>query len=352
MSWVSENKFLSGFGAVMLVGMGALGYLASDAAGKLEDEESSYREKRQALNTLQTSSPYPKAENQKKVEAERDKVIDAYRELQAALAAAKVPESDISASAFQQELKRVTDEVLAKADQAGVARSKDGAKKDGRADATKFDLGFDYLSQLPDGDAAKPLGRQLKVIEWLVNMMIVNKVEWLPAINRVPLPEEKRGGKSKPEEPGKKGGKGGKADPSPGLIKKTSFNVSFSANQESVVRVLNDIAACKDQFLVIRKLNISNAVPTPPPKKPVALAAPPVTAPLAVPVPPGAGSADDPEGPAKTPQGTPAPAPPVAKDNSNLTFLLGEELLEVEAEIEILEIEEPAAPKKMPAKKP
>jgi hypothetical protein len=32
MSWISENKFLAGFGAVMLVGCGALGYLAYSAS--------------------------------------------------------------------------------------------------------------------------------------------------------------------------------------------------------------------------------------------------------------------------------------------------------------------------------
>ncbi len=335
MSWAAENKFMAGFSAAMFVGLGGLGYLTFSASKALDNASTTYNEKRQTLSNLQGATPFPKLENQKKVEAGRDKVIAAYRDLQKSLAALKVPPAEVSASAFQQELKRTLDAVLEKAGKAGITSQKASERNDRAPGSGKFDLGFDYLGKLPEGEAARPLARQLKVIEWVVNLMIESKVAALPEITRRALPEEKAGGKAKPADGGKKGGKGAKDETAENLIKRSSFSIAFTANEQAAAKVLNGIATCNEQFLVIRKLKVTNTSPNPPAKTPQAA---PAVAPARPPVGPGH---TNPPGPA-----------PRAEDNSKLTFIFGEEMVEVEAEIEILDIAQPVEPPSKTVKKP
>ena len=74
MSWVSENKFLTGFGAVMLVGVGTLGYLTYAAMDKYDAAVSGYDAAASQLKRLQDAKPGLKDSNLKELLAQKQEM--------------------------------------------------------------------------------------------------------------------------------------------------------------------------------------------------------------------------------------------------------------------------------------
>ena len=60
MNWIKANKFLTGFLAVMLVGIGALGYLLLTASGAYDSATENYNSKATEFNRLETPSALSK----------------------------------------------------------------------------------------------------------------------------------------------------------------------------------------------------------------------------------------------------------------------------------------------------
>lgn len=307
MNWIKENKFLFGFLLAMLVGVGALGFLLLGAKGKYDNSRTAYESKINELNGLQKRAVFPSQKNLEKLNEQKKQVTEKVSELAKALAAQQAPAEQISPTGFQDKLKAAVNALKTKATQ--------GREPVMLGDSPeRFFLGFErYETAPPDAGAAVALGRQLKVIEWVVGNLIDSGVAKINSISRPELPEEK--GKQKEEE------KGGK--PAKHALRKNPFEISFLGDQRSFKKALNGIVEYQGQFMIPRAVVVKNTQ-----EKVVRTA-------------PGAFVPPPPPNPDGTP-GAPVASAPVAAPSS--TYIVGEEKIEVRLFLETVDFAEPAPP--------
>lgn len=334
---MKDNKFLTGFLITTFVGAGALGFLLFQAKGKYTEASTAYADKVAELQTLQGGKPYPDEANYKKVLELQKNHQQAIHDLQKQLAAAEIPVEPMTPEKFQDNLREAIKRVRTLAAQKGTQIG----DKDGGTD--KFSLGFEvYESQPPKPEAAAPLGRMLKAIETVVTEVINSGAVKITAdVKRSPLPEEEAG-QSKPPVAQPKGGASSKKgqDEAP-LVKRYPFDIKFSARETSVRTFINNVVSNKQQFFVPASIRITNQQPAGPSKGGLS-AAPDSPAPVAAtPADPNAPQ------PAPTPNTSEVPQAPVAASSTGeaLKFVVGEEQLDVEARIEVVDFAEPAPEK-------
>jgi len=253
MSWFSENKFLAGFIGATVIGVGGMGWLTFSTSSKHSAAMQEYETAQNELKSLQEQRPFPKAENLKLAEEEKKQTLAMIQKLQGELAATGFPLAEMSASDFQIELKKTLDVVVQKSAQNAVELPKE-----------KFNLGFDYLAQLPDQAAAKPLGRELKAIAWVANLIVDGGAVKLEEIKRQPIEEEKEPPKPDKNQRGPAGPQKQTAEKP--LTRRDVFEVTFKADQRKANKILNDIVASKEQFYIPRRVRIENEITTPPSK--------------------------------------------------------------------------------------
>ncbi len=249
MNWIKENKFLAGLLVVLVLGIGAFGYLILNARGKLAAATEEYERQAAERTRLHNLKPYPSPENVKELVAQKEEATAKIMELHKALAAAQLPVEPMSPAQFQDKLR---DSVTKVKERAGAATA--------FKDAEKFFLGFDrYETTTPDAAAAPLLGRQLKAIQWLVTRFIENRATEIRELVRDPLPEE--GGKAReesaPATPAK-GGKGKVEKPSVPLVVPHGIEIKVFGEPSGLRTVLNEIVAAKDQFYIIRSISFLN----------------------------------------------------------------------------------------------
>jgi len=121
-----------------------------------------------------------------------------------------------------------------------------------------FNLGFDeYATSLPNTAAAPHLGRQLRAIEWIANTIVDAHVDSLQSLTRSTLPEEMV--TSAPTAGRTRGDKESKTpETSARIVDSTSIDIAFSGSPAAARRILNQIAAAKEQAYVIRTLQVRN----------------------------------------------------------------------------------------------
>jgi len=314
MSWVQENKFLTGFIAIMVIGVGGLGYKVYSASSALEEADTLYRSKADRYNTLRRLAPYPNRQNLAVFEQQKKEAADVITAFQAELAKKEFPVEPMSPEQFQDRLKKAVTDVRAKAAAANVKLPNE-----------KFYLGFDrYETAPPDKDAAAALGRQLKAIDWVVQQFIAAPVTELRVLTRPELPEEKGKAGGAGNRPagaaragGERGGRGNRQD----LVHKSGFDVVVLCKQRQFANILNTIISPKaPQFYIPRSLRVTNQNPKGPPRV-VEVADPNVPAPGIV----------------------VAPAANVPKQTGDIHYIVGEELIEAALHLEIVDFAEPPA---------
>lgn len=248
MNWIKENKFLSGFFAVMLIGVGALGYLLFTAMGKNDEATANYTKQATELTRLQGLPVSPTLKNLTALVAQKKEAIEVVEDFQKSLAAIAIPAEPLTPEQFQDKLKATKTAVFEAAAQAGTALP------------PKFFLGFDaYEARPPAVEAATPLGRQLKAIEWVLNQLFASHVTELGVdgkdpIKRDPLPEES--GK-KAEEPVRKGAGASRDPKGKPLVSSHSFEIKMVCKQSGVAGVLNALVKAP-QFFVVRAITVKN----------------------------------------------------------------------------------------------
>jgi hypothetical protein len=338
MNWIKENKFLSGFFAVMLIGGLALGYLLWTASSRYRDANASYEEQATELNRLKSLAPYPAAPNVEKIEAQRKEHQAAVLALQKSLAATEIPIEQITEVQFQDRLRETVSRVTAKANDRHMALPE------------KFYMGFaQYETQPPRAEAAPLLGRELKAIEVIVNQLIENNVAKLTKLERPELAEEKepRAASGTRSESGSKSSSR-EEDHENDLVKKEYFDIGFVADQLAFNNALNSIVSNKTQFYVPRAIEIKNEKTKSPSKTEApgttAEAAPPAADATATPAAPAAPAA------AAVPAPPPLPGAAAAGTSSQEAFTLvfGAEKLEVGMRIELIDFTPP--PEAQPAR--
>lgn len=340
---MKENKFLTGFLIVVLLGAGALGFLLFQAKGKYTEATTAYSDKVSELQSLQGGKPYPDEANYKKVLELQKAHQVAIGDLQKQLAAAEIPVEPMTPEKFQDNLREAIKRVRALAAQKGTKIG------EGETTTEKFSLGFElYESQPPKPEAAAPLGRMLKAIEKVVTELLNTSPTKLNAnIKRQPLPEEGVGQKPAAT-PAPKTGAGPvkKAVEEAPLVKRYPFDIEFVAHEPKVRTFINKIVSSKDQFLIPSAVVIANEQLTGPSKAGLTASAEPPPQPAA-----------DPNAPAATPPATPPvdPATPAATPSAEAPkFVVGEEKLTVQIRIEVVDfadpvVEKPAAKSGKPA---
>jgi len=255
MNWIKANKFLTGFFAVMLVGIGVLGYFLFSASGAFDDAADNYRTKADEYSRLRHLPLYPNAKNLKALEAQKDVAAQMVAQFQAELATKEFPADEITPQQFQDRLTKDVKEILEKAGVAHVEFPKD-----------KFYLGFDpYETRPPEPEAVGPLTRQLKSIKWVMERLIEAKITKLDSLKRFPLPEEKSlmgGANNKRQDRDEPGGKGNSGKGNSGkeeLVSKFPMDLKFVARQKSFAEALNVIVgASAPQFFIPRVVEIKN----------------------------------------------------------------------------------------------
>jgi uncharacterized membrane protein YgcG len=316
MNWIRENKFLTGFIAVMVIGVGVLGYLLYSAWSTYSDVSDQYTEKAGALHQLQIRVPYPDDANLAKYSAERDDFKDATHALADDLSKMVLPVEELSQSAFQDRLRETQSNVVAKADKQGVKLP------------AGFAMDFNkYLTSPPAAEAAGPLGRQLAALEIATDILLDEHVDSITSLTRTPLPQE--GGAGGPGAGGGPGG-GGPGGGGPGggrrgggrrggggggLVENYPFEIRFTSSQPVFQKVLNDFAASDKQFFITRTLIVENTNSKPVAKDQAAATPPPAAATT----------------------GTDSGAPPAAY----LTFIVGTEKLNVAMQVEVVAFNPP-----------
>jgi len=332
MSWAKENKFLTGYLIVMVIGVGALGYQVYSASAAYEDATTKYKAKAGAYNNLRHLSPYPNSDNLKKLDVQKKEAEEAVRAFQADLAKREFPLEPMSPENFQETLRKTALSVKAKADAAGVLLGKDG----GKDSKEKFYLGFQrYETAPPDQTVSAALGRDLKAIEWVVDQLIATPVIGVKEIKRPELPEERKGGPAPKTPVPAKGAPAAAAKPN--LVTAHSFDIVFTCRQPQLAKALNKIISPDaPQFFIPRSVKVVNSSQKPPSKNQggglgaVAPVLPGTTPPPAT----------TPDPTAVAAQATPAPAatpPPAAGSSNTITYLVGEETIEATVRLDIVD---------------
>ena len=315
MNWIKENKFLAGFLTFLVIGIGTLCSLLFTAMGSFDEATAAYTQKANDLTRLQNLPLTPNKKNLAAFIAQQKEASEAVSAFQAALAAKSIPLVPMTPTDFQDKLKATKTAILERAAQGGT-----------EVPAKFFLLGADtYEGRPPLAEAAAPLGRELKAIEWVLNQLFDKHVTSLEHLKRDPLPEET----------GRKSGGERKVKP---LVSSHAFEIKMQCRQNSLASVLNVIAGPQaPQFFIPRVVQVKNLKPSLP--KTMAFTPPPPALPPPA-LPGSALSAPAVPGPHDPPR---APDPSPTQANKPIEYIVGDEQLDVTLVIEIVDFAEPAA---------
>ena len=320
MNWVKENKFLTGYIIVMVIGLGVLGFEVLSAGGAYDDVQATYQKQAAEYDRLRKLAPFPSRSNLQQYEVLKKDAANVITAFQVDLSKKKILLDPhllpLSPERFQDLLKERVTDVRKKAADANVKLPE------------KFFLGFDkYETTPPTLEAAEPLGRELEAINWIVNQYIESGVQEIESLTRSDLPEERgtttprgegresRGGPGGRGRPGGGGGGGGNRAGGAGaggsaarqeLVDYYPFDIATICKQQRLQPLLNVITGAKaPQFYVIRQIRIRNQDEKAPPKA------------------------------------TPSPDPNI-KSTGPTTFILGEQSIEATLRIEIVDFNAPS----------
>lgn len=255
MNWIKQNKFLSGFIAVMVIGVGALGFLLFQAQSRYGEARTEYESKATELNRLEGLKPYPENENLKLIEAQKGQFVATISEFRKSIAAAQIPLEPISREQFQDKLREAVTRISAKAKEGGLALP------------PMFYVGMEkYQSEPPLPEAAPVLARELKALEFVIAKMVEEGITAITKFERDLLPEEEGKGKKEKETSGKSG-VGGKPEKSAkNAVAYHGVQIEFTAEQSRFRNFLNAVVTEKSQLYVPRLVVVKNEKDAAPPR--------------------------------------------------------------------------------------
>ena len=255
MNWIKQNKFLSGFIAVMVIGVGALGFLLFQAQSRYSEARTDYESKAAELNRLEGLKPYPESENLKQIEAQKGQFVAAIGEFRKNIAAAQIPLEPISREQFQDKLREAVTRISAKAKEGGLALP------------PMFYVGMEkYQSEPPLPEAAPVLARELKALEFVINKMIEEGITTITKFERDLLPEEEGKGKKEKETSGKPSAAGKTEKSSKSSVAYHGVQIEFTAEQSRFRNFLNAVVTENSQFYIPRLVVVKNEKDAAPPR--------------------------------------------------------------------------------------
>jgi hypothetical protein len=217
--------------------------------GSYSEVSSQYDTQAAELARLQALQPFPNQANLDATQQRKDEYQAKLNDLLKSLSERTVePVDNVSPNGFQDMLRDT------------VSRLTEAARERGVTLPENFYLGFDaYQSGLPRGEAAAPLARQLKAVEFIVGQLIDKSVTEIKAIERPPLPEE--GGASASRETSKRGTQ--QEPERPSVVEKSIVNVSFRTQPSQLRRVMNALSDAQT-LVIVRTLQVKNDKPVSP----------------------------------------------------------------------------------------
>jgi hypothetical protein len=342
MSWVSENKFLTGFGVVMLAGLGTLGTLTYLAMAKYDTSASTFDSAAAQLKRLRETKPALTKPHLDELTAQKQELAVKIGNFQKELKDRVLPLSadPIKPAQFQDKLKDAVAQVAAKAAEAKVELPKN------------FYLGFEkYQSKPPKDTTATALARQLHAIELVMDALIrtgKNDALELNELTRNPLPEEDTAKRDDGRGGERRRNAGDGADH--GMIERVGLSIKITSNEDALHKLMTRLANHEQQLFIIRKVSVQNKQSDSPQRM---AGGPPIPLAPATPAPDAAPPAEKPatatpDAPAPAVVPTPA-APVIAANEGPLSYVFGTEKIVSSIELEVLNIEEPK-PKQKPEK--
>jgi hypothetical protein len=283
MKWFRENRRAGAF--LVLFGLGTLGavWFLLSAQSDWDDASIRFNKTATELNRLERLSPYPNADNLRKMKAHAENYSSALAKLKDELKGSFVPPELLKPNEFQSRLR------------VAVAATTDKARANGVKLPDKFYLGFDeYAAALPTSEeSARLLGQELVQIEWLLNSLLDTRVEAVTAFHRVPsgLPTETES------------------------LERNVVETTFLSTPGAARQVINQIAGANQPFCIIRLLHVRNEKEKGPPREAAGDTSGVASAPLSV--------------PGRSPGAKPGPG-------TALNFIVGNERVEITAKIEIV----------------
>ena len=254
MNWIRNNKFLAGFVAFMVIGVGALVTLLINSMGQYDQVSQDYNTQVTEMKRLQALQPYPDQDNLAKYQEVETGYKQAVDDLRTKMAAFEPPVQNppFTPTEFQDHLRKVVDEKVKAADQYGIAYP------------TDFYMGFErYRNSLPEAAATPLLTTQLDNIEELVSILIRERVDKIGKVSRAILPQENGAAATPP--PVVKGAPTQNQPVAGDLVAKLPVVLDFSGPPTTFGAVLNDITHSKRLFIV-RALKITNQSDKGPPR--------------------------------------------------------------------------------------
>lgn len=287
MNWLRENR-----SATLILGLsaagigGALGCLLM-AKSDWTEAASRFRNTAAEWNRLERLSPYPNAENLRKMKAHAEEYSDALARLKDELKGIAAPVAAVAPNEFQTRLRLRLTAIADKA-RANKVKLPD-----------KFHLGFDeFVSALPNEAAAPLLGRELEQIEWLLNTLLEARVEAVTGFRRRSHEGERTAASASPSDAKS--------------VQRNVVEATFVSTPSAARKVINQLAAANEQFCIIRLLHVRNERQKGPPRA----------------------QAEDSTGLGST---MPGPSPGAKPSSASaLNFIVGNERIETTAKIEIV----------------
>ncbi len=322
MNWVRNNRFLAGFLAVMLLGVGGFGFLLYSALDHYNSVDERYKTQVTELKRLEALQPFPNQANQAKYEVIRKDYAQSVRDLQMTLANFEPPAENPPPTPlqFQDRLRALVEEAVGTAQRAGVGLPKE-----------KFYLGFEQYSGTPPEAAATPLlSSELNAINDLMGILLSKRIDSLAYIKRGLLPGEVGAAAAAAPIPGPGRAVANAPAAASPLVVKYPVEFAFTAQPSSFREILNTITTSKQLFLV-RAVQIKNQVDKGPARA--------VTDPNAPGGPGAAGAAGAAAPDASSPNGAPLPD----KAQPALRYVVGQEKLDVILRIELARVTPPPA---------
>ncbi|MEX1117552.1 MAG: Amuc_1100 family pilus-like protein [Terrimicrobiaceae bacterium] len=302
MNALKENPFIAAVIVIVVIGCGVLAFFANGAMTTYQETMAAYTQAVQKLQGLQNKIPFPNEANIKSAEALRDGYQARLAGLKSQLGTLQVPkEEGVSPQQFQDTLRSTVNAVVSRADAAKVELPEG------------FYLGFnEYKDNLPSEKAAPELARQLTIITRIIEDFIGPNpenpgVKSIDSLERTPLRVES-GAATPPA--------GATKEEPKAALEVQPFVVAFTAEQGKFRIALNNLLK-NPQFLIIRSLAITNSKTEGPPV---------------------AAAADAPASPSLF-ESTGSPS----AEATSLNVLLGREVLQVKAALEIIHFPVPAS---------
>lgn len=321
MSWIRENRFLAVLIGVVVVAGAALAVMLVLAYGRFAEISDSYNKSQRELTRLKNAEIFPSPANVEALEEQREIYGEEVLTLRRQLAEIEYPLEDISPNAFQDRLRAEVSEIEKQ------AASRNVVLPEG------FYLGFDqYQTELPRPGAAPALDRQLDAVKLLADRLMEFGITELHYIRRAPLPEESGNPPAPPAPEGKRGrNSNNKGEPRTGqLYSKQILDFGFRSSPSVFQDVVNAIAQA-EAFLVVRTLSVRNEMQ----EGPLKSETPQVSA-----------SRPTPETSALNALFGETGGAEAGTDGENaaerLQFLVGQEKVDVELRLEIIDFTEPA----------